>query len=157
MPKQGCLSSRYAYISAASLSGTLSIPLVQKKGDATLFYSLTADGEVDPKSLHGSCPTLRGEKWSATKWLHVRWVCLVGIGAVGGGHTLSTNGGFHSTFGFGAEYQRAKWGECLDVDKRCVKWAALGECEKNPGYMLTSCRKACHKCGEDAEDNKETE
>jgi hypothetical protein len=41
------------------------------KGDMLMFYSLTPDGEVDPKSLHASCPTLKGEKWSATKWIHV--------------------------------------------------------------------------------------
>jgi len=33
--------------------------------------SLTPDGQKDPTSLHGSCPTLKGEKWSATKWIHV--------------------------------------------------------------------------------------
>ena len=33
--------------------------------------SLTPNGEVDNNSLHGSCPTSKGEKWSATKWIHV--------------------------------------------------------------------------------------
>jgi prolyl 4-hydroxylase len=33
--------------------------------------SLTPDGKKDPTSLHGSCPTHKGEKWSATKWIHV--------------------------------------------------------------------------------------
>eukprot|EP00884_Botryococcus_braunii_P010482 jgi/Botrbrau1/19435/Bobra.0338s0058.2 len=42
-----------------------------RKGDALLFYSMTPDGEVDPRSLHGSCPTTKGDKWSATKWIHV--------------------------------------------------------------------------------------
>mmetsp|Transcript_36236 Transcript_36236/g.107015 ORF Transcript_36236/g.107015 Transcript_36236/m.107015 type:complete len:183 (+) Transcript_36236:202-750(+) len=41
------------------------------KGDALLFYSLKPDGTTDDKSLHGSCPTLAGDKWSATKWIHV--------------------------------------------------------------------------------------
>ena len=41
------------------------------KGDALLFFSLHPDGTEDPSSLHGSCPTLKGEKWSATKWIHV--------------------------------------------------------------------------------------
>lgn len=41
------------------------------KGDALLFYSLKPDGSTDPTSLHGSCPTTKGDKWSATKWIHV--------------------------------------------------------------------------------------
>jgi prolyl 4-hydroxylase len=32
-----------------------------------LLLSLTPDGKKDPMSLHGSCPTLKGDKWSATK------------------------------------------------------------------------------------------
>jgi prolyl 4-hydroxylase len=32
-----------------------------------LLLSLTPDGKKDPSSLHGSCPTLKGDKWSATK------------------------------------------------------------------------------------------
>ena len=41
------------------------------RGDALLFYSLKPDGSTDDTSLHGSCPVIRGEKWSATKWIHV--------------------------------------------------------------------------------------
>lgn len=42
------------------------------RGDAVLFWALKLDGSVDRHSLHGSCPTLKGEKWSATKWIHIR-------------------------------------------------------------------------------------
>ena len=38
------------------------------KGNALLFYSLKPNGEEDSASTHGSCPTLAGEKWSATRW-----------------------------------------------------------------------------------------
>lgn len=38
------------------------------KGSALLFYSLKPNGEEDSASTHGSCPTLAGEKWSATRW-----------------------------------------------------------------------------------------
>ncbi|XP_047326039.1 probable prolyl 4-hydroxylase 9 [Impatiens glandulifera] len=38
-------------------------------GDGLLFYSLTPDGKIDEKSLHGSCPVIKGEKWVATKWI----------------------------------------------------------------------------------------
>ena len=39
------------------------------RGDALLFYGLKPNGETDPASLHGSCPTLKGDKFSATKWV----------------------------------------------------------------------------------------
>ena len=41
------------------------------RGDAVMFFSLTTEGKEDPTSLHGSCATTKGEKWSATKWIHV--------------------------------------------------------------------------------------
>ncbi|KAJ0971911.1 hypothetical protein J5N97_019870 [Dioscorea zingiberensis] len=42
------------------------------KGDAVLFWSMGLNGESDPKSLHGGCEVLKGEKWSATKWMRQR-------------------------------------------------------------------------------------
>ncbi|CAN0897866.1 Prolyl 4-hydroxylase 1 [Linum grandiflorum] len=39
------------------------------KGAAVLFWSMGLDGELDPKSVHGGCEVLSGEKWSATKWM----------------------------------------------------------------------------------------
>ncbi|KAJ7571051.1 hypothetical protein O6H91_01G146800 [Diphasiastrum complanatum] len=41
------------------------------KGDALLFWSMTPNATVDSTSLHGGCPVIRGDKWSATKWLRV--------------------------------------------------------------------------------------
>jgi len=41
---------------------------------------------------------------------------------------------------------------CTDEDENCPSWAALGECEKNPVYMIGSpdyfgtCRKSCNAC-----------
>lgn len=40
-----------------------------RKGDGLLFYSVFTNGTIDPASLHGSCPVIRGEKWVATKWI----------------------------------------------------------------------------------------
>jgi prolyl 4-hydroxylase len=40
-----------------------------KKGDAILFYSQTAWGELDSRSLHGGCPVLKGVKWAANLWV----------------------------------------------------------------------------------------
>ncbi|KAL4452128.1 hypothetical protein ABPG75_007790 [Micractinium tetrahymenae] len=87
------------------------------KGSALLFYSLKPNGDEDSASTHGSCPTLAGEKWSATRWIHV------GPFQVGG-----TSKG------------------CTDDDEKCEEWAVMGECEKNPGFMHVNCRRSCEVC-----------
>eukprot|EP00884_Botryococcus_braunii_P014162 jgi/Botrbrau1/22747/Bobra.0132s0080.1 len=92
-----------------------------KKGDALLFYSMDNDHELDFASLHGSCPTLKGEKWSATKWIH--------------------EGAFSKSL-------LATSGICVDDNEMCGVWAKSGECSKNPGYMKAACRKSCNTCTE---------
>ncbi|KAH0665957.1 hypothetical protein KY285_027163 [Solanum tuberosum] len=100
------------------------IAVKPRKGDALLFYSLHPNATPDPISLHGGCPVLEGEKWSATKWIHVD--------------------SFDKTVGID--------GNCTNADENCERWAALGECTKNPEYMLGSaglpgyCRKSCKAC-----------
>lgn len=42
-----------------------------KMGDALLFWSMRPDASLDPSSLHGGCPVIKGNKWSSTKWMHV--------------------------------------------------------------------------------------
>ncbi|KAJ8771164.1 hypothetical protein K2173_023489 [Erythroxylum novogranatense] len=42
-----------------------------KMGDALLFWSMKPDASLDPSSLHGGCPVIRGNKWSSTKWMHI--------------------------------------------------------------------------------------
>lgn len=83
--------------------------------------------ELDQKSTHGSCPVIKGEKWSATKWMHV--------GAFETGH--------HMKFGEGI---------CDDENDSCKSWARNGECTKNPAFMVGGggedgfCMRACGKC-----------
>jgi prolyl 4-hydroxylase len=97
------------------------------KGDAVMFYSLKPDGELDPTSLHGSCPTLAGNKWSATKWIHV--------GPFGYNKVLTA-----------ARTAVSNEGGCGDKEEQCAEWAYFGECEKNPGFMAVSCRRSCKLC-----------
>ncbi|KAL0348736.1 UNVERIFIED_CONTAM: putative prolyl 4-hydroxylase 4 [Sesamum angustifolium] len=93
-----------------------------RKGDALLFFSLTPDAVPDPMSLHAGCPVDEGEKWSATKWIHVD------------------------------SFNKIVGGNCTDADENCERWASLGECTKNPEYMVGSsdlpgyCRKSCKVC-----------
>jgi hypothetical protein len=35
---------------------------------------------------------------------------------------------------------------CKNENENCEYWATIGECEKNPGYMNSSCAKACGTC-----------
>ncbi|GAB2297528.1 Probable prolyl 4-hydroxylase 7 [Dionaea muscipula] len=97
-----------------------------RKGDALLFFSLHPDATTDPSSLHGSCPVIDGEKWSATKWIHV--------------------------MSFDKPAPRGAAGGCADENQNCAQWAAAGECRKNPMYMIGTesmkgnCRKSCNVC-----------
>jgi len=101
-----------------------------RKGDALLFFSLDEETQrVDSKSLHAGCPVIKGEKWSATKWMHV----------------LPVKYGHKATFPEGV---------CDDEDNTCEEWANAGECEKNPAYMIGNknedgfCMRSCGKCPE---------
>lgn len=40
-----------------------------RAAQAILFYSQLPNGELDPASLHGGCPVLKGEKWAANLWV----------------------------------------------------------------------------------------
>nr|AMY26629.1 prolyl 4-hydroxylase alpha subunit-oxidoreductase activity, prolyl 4-hydroxylase [Linum usitatissimum] len=95
-----------------------------RRGDALLFFSLHPTAVPDTSSLHAGCPVIEGEKWSATKWIHV------------------------SSF----DKQIEVGGNCTDNNDSCERWAALGECTKNPEYMVGSaalpgyCRRSCKAC-----------
>ncbi|XP_047482458.1 zinc metalloproteinase nas-15-like [Penaeus chinensis] len=43
-------------------------------------------------------------------------------------------------------------GGCEDSHNHCGTWSQSGECEKNPDWMLTNCRKACNKCDNTCKD-----
>ena len=35
---------------------------------------------------------------------------------------------------------------CVDENNECAIWAKSGECEKNPNYMSSFCRRSCKTC-----------
>ena len=35
---------------------------------------------------------------------------------------------------------------CTDNRQACGWWSRIGECQKNPGYMLKNCKKSCGVC-----------
>ncbi|XP_047336359.1 probable prolyl 4-hydroxylase 10 [Impatiens glandulifera] len=54
-----------------SKCGKEGLSVKPKMGDALMFWNLKPDASLDPSSLHGGCPVIKGNKWSSTKWMHV--------------------------------------------------------------------------------------
>ena len=36
--------------------------------------------------------------------------------------------------------------QCTDENNYCQYWSSIGECQKNPAYMLVKCKKSCKVC-----------
>ncbi|KAK8280860.1 hypothetical protein V6Z11_D09G205700 [Gossypium hirsutum] len=98
------------------------------KGNAVLFFTTHLNGSPDSSSPHARCPVLEGEMWFATKFFYLRAVT---------GETISFD---------------SSRNECSDEDPSCPEWAAVGECQRNPVFMVGSpdyygtCRKSCNAC-----------
>ena len=45
---------------------------------------------------------------------------------------------------------------CKDTNSNCENWAASGECERNPAWILPNCPKSCHQCGDPTETTMST-
>ncbi|GJN05661.1 hypothetical protein PR202_ga23310 [Eleusine coracana subsp. coracana] len=97
------------------------------KGNAILLFNLKPDGVKDKDSQYEVCSILEGEEWIAIKHIHVRKIDTPKPSLVSDD-------------------------ECTDEDNRCIVWAAGGECERNPVFMIGSpdyygtCRNSCHVC-----------
>lgn len=64
-------SSSFSWYNELSECGKKGLSVKPRMGDALLFWSMRPDATLDPSSLHGGCPVIRGNKWSSTKWMHV--------------------------------------------------------------------------------------
>ncbi|XP_020113381.1 probable prolyl 4-hydroxylase 3 [Ananas comosus] len=64
-------SSSLPWYDELSECGKRGVAVKPKMGDALLFWSMKPDASLDPLSLHGGCPVIKGNKWSSTKWMHV--------------------------------------------------------------------------------------
>lgn len=63
-----------AYLNTVPLGGETEFPRAGVKvaavqGNACFFSYCTADGQLDPLTLHAGCAVIDGEKWIAVKWL----------------------------------------------------------------------------------------
>lgn len=98
------------------------------KGNALLFFNVHPNASPDRSSRHVRHPVVEGEMWCATKFFHIR--------PISGKKASSESGDT----------------DCSDEDENCPKWAAIGECLRNPVFMVGSpdyygtCRKSCNVC-----------
>ncbi|KAL9250917.1 putative prolyl 4-hydroxylase 12 [Drosera capensis] len=95
------------------------------KGNAVLLFRVHPNATMDKSSSHVRRPVFEGEMWCATKFFYIRSVR-------------------------GQEHQSVSVdGDCTDEDDSCPQWAAIGECQRNPVFMVGSpdyygtCRKSC--------------
>jgi len=99
------------------------LPVKSVKGDALLFWSLTEDYKLDMGSLHGACPVVKGQKWTAVKWIRV----------------AKFDGMFTSPLPMPALSRRTELhGKCVDEWDECAQWAKDGWCEKNKDFMVSN-------------------
>ncbi|CDP05181.1 unnamed protein product [Coffea canephora] len=144
LPNEPLMATVVLYLSNASQGGHILFPeseneilsdctmsnmaLKPTKGNAVVFFSVHLNGSADNSSRHARCPILDGDMWCATKFFHLRAI----RGKKEPLHLDDT--------------------DCMDEDENCPHWAATGECERNPVFMVGSpdyygaCRKSCNVC-----------
>lgn len=98
-----------------------------KAGDAVLFYSYFFNGTMDPASMHTGCPVIKGIKWAAPVWIHVDPFRPEELS-----RPVLVDDQDH--------------GACVDFNPNCAMWKASGECKKNVGFMMETCRLSCGEC-----------
>lgn len=68
------VSTLVVYLSDVEIGGetifpTIGLSVKPKAGSAVYFEYCNSMGQLDPLSLHGGSPVLKGEKWIVTKWM----------------------------------------------------------------------------------------
>ncbi|KAL8192743.1 hypothetical protein R6Q57_027191 [Mikania cordata] len=125
--ESGSLRPKDKIWSDCTKSGQITTPT---KGNAILLFNLHPNTSLDPSSSHARCPITEGSLWWATKIFVLKPVIqLTELTSKTGDDDL-----------------------CTDEDDSCTQWAAFGECERNPMFMVGTadyfgtCRKSCNVC-----------
>lgn len=98
------------------------------KGNAIVFFNVHLNAAPDRISRHARCPVLVGKMWCATKLFRLQ-----------------------ASRPEMPDLQSEDT-DCTDEDENCLRWAAVGECQRNPVFMIGSpdyygtCRKSCKSC-----------
>ncbi|CAH9059364.1 unnamed protein product [Cuscuta epithymum] len=99
------------------------------KGNALLFFNVNLNATPDNTSTHVRCAVIEGEMAYAIKLFYPTAVTREKEDPIG---ITST--------------------DCTDEDDSCPRWADIGECDRNPVFMVGSpdyygtCRKSCNAC-----------
>eukprot|EP00201_Polytomella_parva_P019398 CAMPEP_0175039412 /NCGR_PEP_ID=MMETSP0052_2-20121109/562_1 /TAXON_ID=51329 ORGANISM="Polytomella parva, Strain SAG 63-3" /NCGR_SAMPLE_ID=MMETSP0052_2 /ASSEMBLY_ACC=CAM_ASM_000194 /LENGTH=165 /DNA_ID=CAMNT_0016301247 /DNA_START=316 /DNA_END=813 /DNA_ORIENTATION=- len=63
--------AKQSIVGLSACANRSGLAVVPRKGDVLLFWDAYPDTtKSDRHSLHASCPTFKGEKWTATRWIH---------------------------------------------------------------------------------------
>lgn len=84
--------------------------------------------------MHTGCPVIRGIKWGAPVWIHVDEFRPEELRRPPIRDTRDPSA-------------------CADYNPNCPTWKAAGECGKNSGFMMETCRKSCNECEACASDD----
>ncbi|KAG1666962.1 hypothetical protein FOA52_004245 [Chlamydomonas sp. UWO 241] len=110
-----------------------------KPGDALMFYDRLPDYiNEDVMSTHTGCPVVKGVKWNAVMWIH--------------GEPFQPENYEKQSNPQQVYEENRDPGVCTNHHEQCDVWAAAGECDNNPMYMVGkpdgvgSCRLACKDC-----------
>lgn len=129
--------------------GAKGIAVHPKKGDAIFFHDMLPRGDkMDLHSLHTACPVIKGEKWSATKWIHWEQVGWSPYHRTKSAEELEKEERAHvaSQERWRLQREADAADPCHDSDPSCEGWAWEGECERNAGFMDDSCPRSCDLC-----------
>eukprot|EP00039_Didymoeca_costata_P004091 m.71279 g.71279 ORF g.71279 m.71279 type:complete len:322 (-) comp12230_c0_seq4:86-1051(-) len=137
------IATFFIYLNDVEEGGATDFPVLgvavkPKKGKVAVWYNAfpTNPPTIDTRVDHEATDIIRGEKWAANVWVHV--------------NDFENNyyKGNLWSMERGKAFQKTASG-CSNANQHCEGWAATGECDKNPGYMLVYCKKACKVCTEE--------
>lgn len=117
-----------------------------RKGNAIMFWDAKVGSmRQDKWSMHTGCPVLKGEKWTAVKWIHAK--------PFGSGYPerpLATSGDSlaraERLLEQKMQRKEVQRPACIDKNEGCRGWADGGECTKNAEYMKDTCKLSCGVC-----------